>query len=96
MQTWGQEVAEFEMKYTKKVDEDAKISALKSIMPETYFGEAGVFRGRSFNFYADLRTAFINSLDDRVPVSMMKGPPISTTNMVQTLSTGDQGEQRED
>ena len=33
----------------------------------------------------------------KVPVSMMKhGPPISTTNMVQTLSTGDEGEQGED
>ena len=43
------------------------------------------------------RTAIINSLNDKVPVSMMKqGPPISTTNMVQTLNTGDQGEQRED
>ena len=35
-----QEVAEFEMKNAKKVDEDAKILALKSIMPETLFGEA--------------------------------------------------------
>ena len=41
MQTWEQEVAEFEMKYAKKVDEDAKILALKSIMPETLFGGAG-------------------------------------------------------
>ena len=83
MQTWGQEVAEFEMKFAEKIDEDAKILALKSAMPDTLFGEAGVFRGRSFNFYADLRTAVINSLD--VIVSMMKqGPPISTTNMVQT------------
>ena len=28
-----------------------QILALKSIMPETLFGEAGVFRGRSFNLY---------------------------------------------
>ena len=57
MQTWEQEVAQFEMKYAKKVDEDAKILALKSIMPDALFGEAGVLRGRSFNLYADLRTA---------------------------------------
>ena len=54
MQTWEQEVAKFEMKYAKKVDEDAKILALKSIVPETLFGEAGVFGGRSFNLYAEL------------------------------------------
>ena len=36
------------MKYAKKVDEDAKTLALKSIMPDASFGEAGAFRGRSF------------------------------------------------
>ena len=67
------------MKYAKKVDEDAKILALKSIMPETLLGEASVFSGKSFNLNADTRTAIINYLDDKVPVSMMKqGPLIST------------------
>ena len=56
---------------TPKVDEDAQILALKSIMPETLFGEAGVFRGRSFSAYAEFRTAIIRYLDDNVPVSMM-------------------------
>ena len=66
-------------------------------MPETLFGKAGVFRGKSFNLHADLRTAVINYLDDKVPVSMMKqGPSIATTNMVQTMSTADQEEQGED
>ena len=51
------------MKYAKKVGDNAKISALNSMMPETLFGESGVFRGRSFNLYADLRTAIINYLD---------------------------------
>ena len=89
-------MAELEMKCAKKVDEDAKILALKSIMPDTLFGEAGVFRGRSFNSHADLRTAIINHLDDKVLVSMMKqGPPTSTTNVVQTLSKGEQGEDEE-
>ena len=37
MQTWEQEVAEFEMKFAETVDEDAKILALKSIMPQTLF-----------------------------------------------------------
>ena len=60
------------MKYAKKVDEDEKILALKSIMPDALFGETGVFRGRSFNVYVDLRTAIINYLDDKVLVSMMK------------------------
>ena len=60
------------MNYAKKVDEDAKILALKSIMPDALFGEVGVFRGRSFNLYADLRTITINYLDGKVPVSMMK------------------------
>ena len=53
MQTRGQEVGEFEMSYDEKMNEEAKILALKSIMPE---------RGRSFNLYADLRTAVINCL----------------------------------
>ena len=44
MQTWEQDVAEFDRKCAKKVDEDAKIVALKWIMPDTLFGEAGVFR----------------------------------------------------
>ena len=46
-------VAELEMKYAMKIDVDAKILA-------------GVFRGRSFNCYADLRTGNINYLDDKV------------------------------
>ena len=54
MQTWEQEVADFEMKYAQKVAEDVKILALKSILPETLFGEAGAFRGLSFNLYTDL------------------------------------------
>ena len=60
MQAWEQEVAEFKIKYAERVDEDAKILALKSIMPETLFGEAGVFRGRSFSTYAELRTSIIS------------------------------------
>ena len=93
MQTREQEVAAFEMKYAKKVDEDAKIWALKSLMPETLFGEASIVGRKSFNFCADLCAAIITYMDDKVPVSMMKqGPPMSTTNMIQTLSAGDQGE----
>ena len=80
MQTWEQEVAEFEMKYAKKVDEDAKILALKSIIPETMFGEAGVFRAKIVQ-PPDLRTVIINYCKRQV--SMMKHPPKSTTNMVQ-------------
>ena len=90
-------MAECEKKDARKVDEDTKILALKSIMPETLFGEVDVFRGRSFNLYVDLRAAIINYVDDKVPVSMMKqGPSVSTTNMVQNLTTGDQGAQGED
>ena len=65
-------MAEFEIQHAKKVDEVAKVLALKSIMPKTLFGEAGVFRGRSFNVKMDLSTAIINRLDDKVPVSMMR------------------------
>ena len=60
------------MKYAKKVEEDEKILALKLIMPDALFGETGVFRGRSFNLYAVVRTAIINFFDDKVPASMMK------------------------
>ena len=64
IQTWEKDGAQLEMKYAKKAGEDAKISALTSIMPETWFGEAGVSRGSSFNVYTDLRTT-INYLDDK-------------------------------
>ena len=61
------------------------------------FGEAGVFRGRLFNFFVDLRTAIINYLDDNVPVSTTnQSPSISTTNMVQSLTAGEPEEQGED
>ena len=56
-------------------------------MPETLFGEAGVFRGRSFSTYAELRTSIIRYLDDKVPVSMMTKSSSSsvTTSFVQNL-----------
>ena len=46
------------------------------------FGEAGVLH---------LRTASISHLDDKVPVSMMKQcSSSSTTNLAQSLTTGEQ------
>ena len=84
-------MAEFEIKYAKRVDEDVKILALKSIMPETLFDEAGVFRGRSFSTYAELRTSIIRYVDDKVPVSMMTKSSSSsvTTSFVQNLIEGE-------
>ena len=38
-------------------DEDAKVLALKSIMLATLFGDAEVFRGRSFSTYGDLQAS---------------------------------------
>ena len=98
MQAWEQEVAEFEFKYAKRVDEDAKILALKSIMPETLFGEAGVFPGRSFSTYAELRTSIIRHLDDKVPASMMTKSSSSsvTTSFVQNLIEGERENEEED
>ena len=55
MQAWEQEVGEVEVKFANRIDEDATTLALKSITLETLFGEAGVFRGRSFSTYAELR-----------------------------------------
>ena len=98
MQAWEQEVAEIEIKYAKRVDEDEKILALKSIMPETLFGEAGVFRGRSFSTYAELRTSIIRYLDDKVPVSMMTKSSSSsvTTSFVQNLIEEERENEGED
>ena len=98
LQAWEQEVAEFEIKYAKRVDEEAKILALKSIMPETLFGEAGVFRGRSFSTYAELRTSIIRYLDDKVPVSMMTKSSSSsvTTSFAQNLIEGERENKEED
>ena len=46
MQASRQEVADVETKFARRVYEDAKIAALRSIMPEALFGEAGVLRGK--------------------------------------------------
>ena len=88
----------FEINYAKRVDEDAKILALKSIMPETLFGEASVFRGRSFSTYAELRASIIRYLDDKVPVSMMTKSSSSsvTTSFVQNLIEGERENEEED
>ena len=98
MHAWEQEVAEFEIKYAERVDEDAKILALQSIIPETLFGEAGVFRGRSFSTYAELRTAIIRYLDDKVPVSMItkSSSASATTSLVQNLIEGERETEEED
>ena len=73
-------MAEFEMKFAEKVDEDAKILALKSIMSETqaYSGE---------DLSTLMRTCAQPSSTSWV-TKCASVPPISTTNMVQTLSTG--------
>ena len=65
MQIWGCELTGFELKYGRKVDEDAKILALKSIMPDNMFGEGGAFRGRAFTQYDVLRKTVIDYLDDK-------------------------------
>ena len=66
---------------------------LKSIMPETWFRKEGVFRGRSFNVHTALRA----QPSSTIWMSMMKqGPSSSTTNMVQSLTTGEQGEDEEE
>ena len=72
MQAWQQEAAECEIKQAKRDHEHAKILALQSIMPATLFGEAQVFRGRPSCAYAELRTAIIEYLDDKVPDSKIK------------------------
>ena len=67
-------------------------------MPETLFGEADVFRGRSFNLHADLRTAIVNYLDEQVPSvnDEARVHQYQPRTWVQTLNTGYQGEQGED
>ena len=82
------------MKFAEKMVEGAKMQNSKSIMSETLFGDADVFRGRSFNLCVDLHHQL---LDDKVPVSMMKqSSSISSTNMVQSLTTVEQGAHGED
>ena len=79
------------MNYAKNVHEDAKILALMPIMPETLLGEASVFRARTFNLCVDVRTAIVDDLGDKVPLStLIEGQAISTTNKVQSLTTGEQ------
>ena len=49
------------------------------------------------DLHVDMRTAILNYLDDNVPVPMMKQiPSISTTKLLQSLTTAVQGEDRED
>ena len=65
MQAWERELASFELKYGRKIDEDAKILALKSLMPDTLFGDGGAFRGRAFLQYEALRKTVVDDLDDK-------------------------------
>ena len=71
---------------------DAKILALTSPIPKTLFIEAGVFRGRTFSTYAELSTAIIRYLEDKVSVSMVPRSSSSsvTTSLVQHLHEGEQ------
>ena len=96
MQAWELEVAEFEVKYVNRIDEDAKVLAPKTIMLDTLFGEAGVFRSGSFSTYADLRVSLVRYLDDKVPVSMMKPGSPSTTNLAQNLNEKTQESEEKD
>ena len=91
MQAWEQAVAEFEVKYANTTDEDAKMLALKSLMLETQFGEAG-----SFSTCADLRASTSGTVDDKVPLSTMKSGSPSTTNFVQNLTEKTQESEEED
>ena len=68
--------------WAKRIDEDAKILALKSTMLETLFCEAVVLTGRSLFTYVDLRASIIRFLDDKLPVSMVETSSSSTTNVV--------------
>ena len=70
MQASRQELAEFETTYAKRIDEDAKIVALRSIMLATLFGEAGVLTGKWCITYADFRASIIRFLDHNEPVSI--------------------------
>ena len=96
MQAWEQEAAEFEIKHGKMVEEGAKILVLKSIMPETLFGEAGVFRGRSFSTYAELRTSIIRYLHDKVSMMTKSSSSSVTTSFVQNLIEGERENEEED
>ena len=98
MQAWKRKWQNSKSSTPKRVDEDAKILALKSIMPETLFGEAGEFRRRSFSTYAELCTSIIRYLDDKVPVSMMTKSSSSnvTSCFVQNVIEGEREIEEED
>ena len=81
--------------WAKRIDEDAKILALKSTMLETLFGEAGVLTDRSVSTYADLHASIIRFLDDKLPVSMVETSSSSTTNVVQNLAENTQESEEE-
>ena len=62
-------------------------------MPETLFVEASVFRRKIIQHVRGLeRAAVISYLDGKMPVSMTSGTG-SSTNVGQSLVTGQQGEE---
>ena len=66
MAKWEQEVAMFEMKHApKKLDDDAKMLALKQLMPKGLFGDEGVFRGKRYASFCTLRAAVLDYIEDR-------------------------------
>ena len=65
MQKWESEMQQFERKFGKKVDEDAKKLGRKSLMPNEMFGENGSFRGKKLGSYQDLRKAILQYLEDK-------------------------------
>ena len=86
LQAWETEVSQFEKKY-RKVEDDTKIVAIKSMMPAGMFGENGAYRGTAFNDYKTLRRTILKYLEDKPMVLPGKGPQTDVGNVDDAAKT---------
>ena len=62
---WEGEIAEYESKFGRRVEEDTIRVKVREIMPEALFGESRPFRGRSFSSWGEMRSNIVKYLEDR-------------------------------
>ena len=69
LEKWQTERRRYEAKYTTKVDPMDLLVALKSLMPESMFGDQGCFRGQKHIGFEELMKKVVAYIDDK-PISL--------------------------
>ena len=58
---WEGEIAKYESRFGKRLEEDTMKVKVREIMPEALFGESGPFRGKRFADWEELRAELVIS-----------------------------------